>query len=409
MMSGPSIATLAARAADAFSTAFRSRPAFAAPGRVNLIGEHVDYNDGLVLPIAIDRWVVASVAPAANLALSRVRSTDLPGEATFDIRAPIPTPLLPPPPARSPPHWTAYAIGAAEAIRAEAATNGRPLPNLDVVLTSSIPIGAGLSSSAAIEAAVAGAFSAAGRADVDKRRFAMACRRAEHEFAGVPCGIMDQCAVVLARARHAMLLDCRDHATRFVPLPQGLAIVVMNSNTHRSLAGVDYAERRRACEAAAAALSLPSLRDADESMLAAAGERIPPDKRRLARHVVTEIDRVRQTADLLDRIAAGSLDAPAGLSAIGELFQRSHESLRDDFRVSCPELDTLVAIACSTPGVYGARMTGAGFGGCAIAIAEPAAVSRIQSAVAGQYPTIHGRDAEVFTVQPVRGASEIGG
>ncbi len=402
MNAGPAMAALAARAADLFSSSFAARPAaaFAAPGRVNLIGEHVDYNDGLVLPIAIDRWTLAIAAPAADPHLSRIRSESQAHHASLDIRSPI-----------LPDHaltWTRYAAGAAEGVRAEAAAAGWTLANLDVAIVSSLPIGAGLASSAALEVALAGVFALGNQLPVEPRRLALLCQDAEHHFAGVPCGIMDQFASVMAEEQHALLLDCRDQSIRSIPMPptEAASVVVMNTNTTHALAAGEYAARREDCRAAAAALGVASLRDADQSMIAAAGS-LTDSQRRAALHVVSEIGRTRQAAALLDRIHADASAVKACLGDLGAILRQSHASLRGDFRVSCPELDTVVEVASSVPGVLGARMTGAGFGGCALALVEPQAIPRLVSEVAAAFPAKHRRNADLFRVQAVRGAGAV--
>ena len=291
----------------------------AAPGRVNLIGEHTDYNDGLVLPLAIDRDCLAGFVAGAG-GMRRGRSLDLP-----DV------PLEP---------WLEALAGA-----------GLPATGIDLVLESTIPVGAGLASSGALSVALARAVVAAAGADLDPVPLARAALAAEEEVTGVPCGMMDQLVAAAGRPREPLLIDCRDLSIEPVPLPEDAAVLVVDSGVRRALADGRYAERRAACERAAAALGVASLRDADPAGAAA----IP-----VARHVVSENARVRATA------AALRAD---DLALAGEIMTDGHRSLRDDFDVSTPELDELVGRLLDA-GAHGARLTGAGFGGCVVALAD---------------------------------------
>ena len=291
----------------------------AAPGRVNLIGEHTDYNDGLVLPLAIDRDCLAGFVADAG-GMRRGRSLDVP-----DV------PLEP---------WLEALVGA-----------GLPATGIDLVLESTIPVGAGLASSGALSVALARAVVAAAGADLDPVPLARAALAAEEEVTGVPCGMMDQLVAAAGRPREPLLIDCRDLSIEPVPLPEDAAVLVVDSGVRRALADGRYAERRAACERAAAALGVASLRDADPAGAAA----IP-----VARHVVSENARVRATA------AALRAD---DLALAGEIMTDGHRSLRDDFDVSTPELDELVGRLLDA-GAHGARLTGAGFGGCVVALAD---------------------------------------
>lgn len=308
---------------------------FRAPGRVNLMGDHTDYNEGLVLPIAIGLECVVAVRPRTDGEVS-MRSLD---EVEDE--------------------WTRYVDAVREVLA--------PIRGVDGVLASSVPPGSGLSSSAALEVAVALALGGGDPSPVD---LALACQKAEHLATGVPSGVMDQLASVAARAGHALLIDCRSLELRHVRMPDDAAIVVVHSGVPRTLERSAYAERRAACERIAAALGLRSLRDATLDQV-----RDEP----LGRHVVTENARVEQTAAALE---AGEL------GRAGELMVESHASLRDDYRVSIPELDALVEGLVSA-GALGARLTGAGFGGCVVAVASRAAAPEI----VGAFPTAWTFDA----------------
>ncbi|GAA1176679.1 galactokinase [Ornithinimicrobium humiphilum] len=325
-----------------------------APGRVNLIGEHTDYNDGLCLPVALDRRTVVAAAARDDGRL-RVASLEVPGEVVeVDLAEVRPG---------HPQGWAAYVAGVLWALR-EA---GMPVGGLDLVLTSDVPLGAGLSSSAALEASVAaaadGVFGLGLLADDAGRAvLADACRRAENEIADAPTGGMDQAISLRAREGHALLLDCRDGSVEHVPLEleqHGLDLLVIDTRAPHALVDGQYGARRRDCEEAARLLGVASLREVDPTGLDEALGRLEEERvRRRVRHVVTEIERVRRCADAL---RAGDLEE------VGRLFCASHDSLRDDYEVSCPELDTAVTAALRA-GALGARMTGGGFGGSAIAL-----------------------------------------
>lgn len=324
-----------------------------APGRVNLVGDHTDHAGGLVLPMAIDRWTVVEGRRGGD-EVRLVSAAD---------PAPAVVPLRPGDPAAVEPPWARYVAG----VVAEVA----PAEGFVGTVASTVPVGAGLSSSAALEVAVALAVGDPGPpVDLARR-----CQRAEQLASGVPCGIMDQLTSAAGVAGCLLRIDCTTLDVRPVPLPPGLAVVVVHSGESRRLAGSAYAERRAQCEAAAAAVG--PLRDATVPDLAAVPD---PVVRRRARHVVTENARV-------DEVVA-ALAAGDGAAA-GQAMAASHASLRDDFDVSTPALDALVERLLATPGVLGARLTGAGFGGCAVALVEADAASHV-----GGWP-----------VRPVAGAS----
>jgi galactokinase len=343
---------------------------FRAPGRVNLIGDHTDYNDGFVLPIAIDRECVVAVRPAATV---RVASIEL-GEA---VELPANGGAL---------ESIALVWGRlVAAVAQELSGLGRPPVGMDALVASDVPIGAGLSSSAAFE--VACAVSLAGAADwhVDPAALAAACRTAEERATGVPCGIMDQLIVVGGREGCAQLIDCRTLETKAVRLPKSMGLLVVHSGQERTLAASAYAERRRACEALAQKLGVAALRDATLAQVA---------DNPLGRHVVTENSRVLDAVRLLE---AGDLEA------LGQLMISSHASLRDDYRVSTPELDTLVE-ALVEAGALGARLTGAGFGGAVVAVCAEDAVAAVGDAATSRYRAQTGLEARAFTCRAVDGA-----
>jgi galactokinase len=309
-----------------------------APGRVNLIGEHTDHTGGLVLPMAIDRVTAVDGDPGGDVV--RLVSTH--------EREPAVVPLVVGDPRGVAPPWARYVAGVVAATA--------PAVGFTGTVSSTIPIGAGLSSSAALEVAVALALGFRGPVD----ELAVRCQEAEHRATGVPCGIMDQLASAAGVAGHALLIDCTTLAIRPVPIPEGVEVTVVDSGERRPLAGTAYGERRRSCEAAQARIG--PLRDASPEDVDALAD---PVLRACARHVVTENQRVR---DFVAALEAGDL------AACGALLAASHASLRDDLRVSTPRLDALVDRLAATPGVFGARLTGGGFGGCAVALSEPGAL-----------------------------------
>ena len=362
-----------------------------APGRVNLIGEHTDYNDGLVLPAAIDLEVRLAVLPTDD---RRVEITLLAtGERRgFDLGH-LPSPSG---------SWIDYVAGVAWSM-SEA---GLALRGLRAVLGSSLPVSAGLSSSAALELATAWALldppdpAAHG---TDGMRLAQLAQRAENDYVGVRCGLMDQFASSLGRAGAAMLLDCRSLDYRPVPLPLARhVLVVCDSGSPRRLGTSEYNARRAQCERAVAVIarrdpSVRALRDVDLERLAAAaaaGE-LDDETRRRCEHVIRENARVEATVAAFER---------GDLPAVGRLFAESHASLRDLFEVSSPELDALVDIATSVPGVVAARMTGAGFGGCTVNLVARSSVNALRAAIERDYPPRTGLRARVFAVEPADGA-----
>ncbi|GAB76524.1 galactokinase [Austwickia chelonae] len=354
------------RARQLFRGHFDSEPAgtWAAPGRVNLIGEHTDYNGGLCLPIALPHRTYVALRPRTDDVIRMV--TDLPGTRIWTGT----TDLVRPGAITG---WPAYCSGPVWALNQD----GTDIGGFDVAAVSCVPVGAGLSSSAAIACSMVLALAeTAGRsADSDEERAALAtlCVQAENEIAGAPTGGMDQAASLQARAGHALLLDCRSGETRHIPFDlagAGLTLLVVDTRAPHALVDGHYAERRRTCENAARQLGVASLREVDD--LPAAVRRLTDDlARRRVAHVVTEIDRVRRTVDHL---------TAREWAQAGQLMNDSHRSLREDYEVSCRELDVVVDTA-QQAGALGARMTGGGFGGSAIVLAEEHAVEDIATAI----------------------------
>ncbi len=377
----------AAAVRRAFAGRFGRRPEgiWAAPARVNLIGEHTDYNDGFVLPLAIDRRAVVAAARRPDDVL-RLLSLQK-GEEQLRLRDVRPGRVH---------GWAAYPAGAVWSLAQDSA----PVGGLDLVLTSDVPIGSGLSSSAAVECAtVLAARDLYGGPD-QPERLALVAQRAENEIVGVPCGIMDQMASVACTAGRAMLLDTRSLATEqvaFDPAAAGLVLLVVDTRVSHSLADGAYAERRTACEQAARVLGVPALRDVTEAEVDAARDRLGEVRHRRARHVVTENARVLAVAELLRQ---GRLDA------IGPALTASHASLRDDYEVSAAELDTAVEAALAA-GALGARMTGAGFGGCALALVPAGAARTVTRAVQARFADHGFRPPAVFPAHPTDGATRL--
>jgi galactokinase len=387
----PRLAALADRARGAFAAHF-GRPAtlvVAAPGRVNLIGEHTDYNGGFVLPMAIDRHVVAAAAPGpAGARRWRVHSAELAGEAELPTDTPAPP---------GAPAWANYLRG----VLAGYLERGWALPGLDVALVSDLPLGGGLSSSAALEVAGATLIEAACGQTLPALERARLCQRAEQRWAGVPCGIMDQLASVGGQEAGALLIDCQSERFQVIAIPDEVGVLVTNSQVRHALGDGEYARRRADCEEAARLLGVASLRTVSAEQLATASDRLPPVIARRARHVVQENARALAFADAL---------AGRDLARAGALLYDSHRSLRDDYQVSCPELDALVEIAAElgpAGGVIGARMTGGGFGGCTVTLVHKAQLSAVAAALSEAYAQRCGRQTLPFAALPSRGAHRL--
>ena len=356
-----------------------------APGRVNVIGEHVDYNDGLVLPFAIDRSVLVTWARRRDDAVW-AHAADFSEGSRFNLSHVTPA---------APGSWANYVRGVADVL----GRGGHVADGLDLSIGGNIPQGAGLSSSAAIEVAVAGAFRDAFDIPIDDVALAQLCQRAENEYVGVQCGIMDQFASVLSIRDHALLIDCQSLAYEAVPMrldAAGLTVVIANSAVSRGLAGSAYNDRRRECEEAVSDLrarlnrpELASLRDVTEADLARIAIDSVPMRR--ARHVVTEIARVAAAAEALSR---------DDFETLGSLMVESHISLRDDYEVSSKELVLLVGLATAQDYVLGARLTGAGFGGCTVNLVRTDAVNAFSRDVIGPYRERTGLPAVMYVTSP---------
>ena len=378
---------------QAFTQQFGGRPAWVTigPGRVNLIGEHTDYNDGFVLPVAIKRDVRLALRPRDD-GIVRVYSLEYDGWGEFDVNriAYQPETL-----------WINYMQGVADVLQ----KRGITLRGFDAVLSGNVPRASGLSSSAALEVATAKALLAAADAldAVDGTALAQAAQKAENEFVGVNCGIMDQFISVLGADDHALLIDCRSLEYKLVPFPTNASLVIGNTKASRSLASSAYNERRAQCEAGVATLQqvlpgITALRDVTSAQLEAQRDLLDPVVYRRCRHVVSENERVLQTVDALAR---------GDIARVGVLMDASHASLRDDYEVSSPALDAMVAAMHSAPGCYGARLTGAGFGGCAVALVKPGSEQAVADAVYQQYPKATNIWPEVYTSPASAGARVI--
>lgn len=362
-----------------------------APGRVNLIGEHTDYNEGFVLPIAMSQRLYAIASLADDDAIE-VRSTAFEGEvARFPAADPGP-PDMP-----GLPDWSNYTRGVAAML----ARRGIALRPARLLIHSEVPIGGGVSSSAALEVGSALAFLSLAGEEMDRVELALLCQQAEHEYAHSPCGIMDQFICALGKEFYALLLDCRSREFEHIPVPfDNTVLLVMDTRVEHEIGGGEYALRRQQCEQAVQVLKarypqIQSLRDVQPAMLYAQRATMDPLIFRRAQHVVSEIQRATEAADALRH---------GRLADFGALMFDSHASLRDDYEVSCPELDALVEIARGVQGVYGARMTGGGFGGCAIALVEAGAEEALQSAIESGYNTRFENPAVVYTTVASEGA-----
>lgn len=376
-----------------FRTAFGGEPVgvWSAPGRVNLIGEHTDYNEGFVLPFAIDRRTFAAVGPRED---GHIRV----GSTFSDEIAEIPLAELHPDAVTG---WAGYPLGVVWALGHLGLADLAAVPGLDIMIESDVPVGAGLSSSAAIESAVALAVAELWQLDLDPLALARVGRTAENDFVGAPTGIMDQLASLLGRDDAAVFIDCRTQEATPVELrlaEAGLTILVIDTLVEHRHSDGGYRERRASCEAGAAALGVASLRDVAVGDLERARTLLDDVTFRRVRHVVTENQRVLDTVEAL---------TSAGPAAIGELLDASHRSMRDDFEISVPELDLAVETAHAA-GALGARMTGGGFGGSAIALVPRELVSHVQVAIDGAFAEHNYGQPVTFTVTPSAGARREG-
>jgi galactokinase len=364
-----------------FSTYFNAKPEFIvrAPGRVNLIGEHTDYNEGFVLPMAIDHAVWIGLSPRAD-SIVHVRSLDLEVDSAFDLHS-----------LAKGEGWIEYVKGVADQLQKA----GYELSGFDAVITGDVPRGAGLSSSAAVELATARAFAAVSGFEWDAAQMAKISQKAENEWVGVNCGIMDQMASAASREGCALFLDCRTLEVQHAPLPENTSVVILDTSTRRGLVDSAYNERRSQCEEAARWFGAQALRDVrvDEFERSSGLSEIVMKR---ARHIITENARVLEAVNVMK---AGNV------KRLGELFNASHNSLRDDFEVTNEALNQIVECAQEQSSCYGARMTGAGFGGCAVALVQEENAQEFTNAVSAAYKQRSGLDASIYVCKASEGAS----
>lgn len=373
-----------------FKTKFDSEPdvIVAAPGRVNLIGEHIDYCDGFVLPMAIDRYTVVA---------AKKTEAEAPGTAEFysidmDDTLSVPLDKIQ---KGDRGFWGNYVTG----VLAGMIEQGSEIPPLQAVTRSNVPIGGGLSSSASLEVAVGTMVEAITEASIDPVTKGLVCQKAEHDFVGVPCGIMDQFASVLCQKDHVLLLDCQDQSFEQIPFTNpDIAVLIINSAVKHELSGGEYAQRRSSCEKAARVLEVDSFRDLTMEQVNAKRDSMDPVVFKRAKHVVGEIARTTE--------AAAALKAD-DWDKVGELMYASHNSLRDDFEVSCKELDILVELASKTEGVIGSRMTGGGFGGCTVTLVAGDKADAATESICKLYEQATGVKPTAFVTRPSLGAHRI--
>lgn len=379
------------RVGEAFRRQFGGEPrVYRAPGRVNLIGEHTDYNDGFVLPAALDVATWAAVAPRRDRMLN-VHSLMMDETVSFDLDAADPKPRK---------HWSDYVRGVAWVLET---AGGHRLAGADLTIDSTVPRGAGLSSSAALEVATGYALLNASGLPVDLTRLALAAQKAENDFVGMRCGIMDQFIACHGAEGHALLIDCRSLDRRLVPIDAGVRLVISNTMVHHQHAAGEYNLRRHDCEEgvrrlATALPGITALRDVTLADLERHRDLLTPLIYRRCRHVVSENERTVRAADAL---AAGDV------ALFGRLMNESHVSMRDDFEISCREVDQMVDLNQAAAGVYGARMTGGGFGGCTISLVKTEAVEAFRHGVAEGYRAATGIEPQIFTSAPGAGVGEV--
>jgi galactokinase len=384
------VVTAVAELISRFSARFRAAPqVFRAPGRVNLIGDHTDYNDGFVLPAAID---LATYAAAATRNDRYVAVHSLAFDQTFEFNLDETSPAP-----RG--DWSDYVRGVAIALR----RYGKTLLGANIMLHGDLPMGAGLSASAALEVATGFALCALSGENIGGAELALLCQAAENDFVGMRCGVMDQLISCCGVTDHALLIDCRTLDILPTQIDPRARLVICNTMVSHQLATSAYNARREECESAVALLSqiLPgvtALRDVTPEQLALHGTALPEPILRRARHVVTENARVIEAA-----AALGAVD----LARCGNLMNASHTSLRDDYEVSCIEADLLVAFAQKTAGVFGARMTGGGFGGCTVNLVEPQAVDRFIETISEDYRKATGLTPQIFCCKPSAGVGQV--
>ena len=362
---------------------------FRAPGRVNLIGEHTDYNDGFVMPVAINFSTRIDLLPIPERRIE-IYSESFHEQVVFELDNP---------PSKAIGHWSDYPVGVASMLL----QGGYELSGARLSIQSDVPIGSGLSSSAALEVATAYALTKASNLNIERAELAKLCRKAENEFVGARVGIMDQFISLFGEKDKALLLDCRSLRFKLLPLSSDAQLVICNTMVKHALASSAYNERRMQCEEGVERLSsvLPSvkaLRDVTTTQLEQYKNLLREVVYRRCRHIITENERV---------LAAGEALEQSNLDRLGELMNQSHESLRDDFEVSCEELDLMVNLARGIDGVFGARMTGGGFGGCTVNLVARDKADNFKSLVAAAYQKATGIAPEIYVCNAVQGAEEI--
>ena len=362
---------------------------YRAPGRVNLIGEHTDYNDGFVLPAAIEFYCWAAIAPRGDRKLViHSENFNETVEEAVDALSPL-----------AKKHWANYPLGVAWALRQA----GKALTGANIYLTGDVPLGAGLSSSAAVEVATGFALLSLSAGSVDRKELALLCQKAENEFVGAHVGIMDQFVSCFGRASNALLLDCRSLEHQFVKLPADVQLVICNTMVKHELASGEYNARRAECEEGVRIMrivlpQIRALRDVTLSQLDEHRQILPPKVIARCRHVITENARVHSAVEAFQR---------GDSKALGPLMRESHRSLREDYEVSSKELDLMVEIASLQRGLIGARMTGGGFGGCTINLVEAAAVADFKRKVAAEYSSRTGLTPEIYVSPASEGAQQM--
>jgi galactokinase len=362
---------------------------YRAPGRVNLIGEHTDYNDGFVLPAAIEFYCWAAIAPRSDRKLViHSENFNETVEETIDALSPL-----------AKKHWANYPLGVAWALRQA----GKPFTGANIYLTGEVPLGAGLSSSAAVEVATGFALLNLSAGTIDRKELALLCQKAENEFVGAHVGIMDQFVSCFGRASNALMLDCRSLEHKFVKLPADVQLVICNTMVKHELASGEYNARRAECEEGVRILrivlpQIRALRDVTLSQLDEHQQILPPKVIARCRHVITENARVQLAVEAFHN---------GDSAALGPLMRESHRSLRDDYEVSSKELDLMVEIASAQRGLIGARMTGGGFGGCTINLVEAAAVADFKRKVAAEYSSRTGLTPEIYVSPASEGAQQM--
>jgi len=374
-----------------FQALFGTTPkVYRAPGRVNLIGEHTDYNDGFVLPAAIGFSCWVAFAPREDNKLV-IHAESFSDSVEIHLNHPMPAPLG---------KWSDYPLGVASVLQQD----GYALHGASLLIRGDVPLGAGLSSSAALEVSTGLALLDNSGYQVDRTRLSLLCQRAENEFVGARCGIMDQFIACHGQAGHGLMLDCRSLDFRLIPIPSGVNLVICNTMVKHEHSSGEYNKRRAECEEGVRVLAkvfpgIRALRDVTLAQLEQNRYRLPMVVYKRCRHVITENDRVCAAALSLQN---------AGIQSLGKLMADSHRSLRDDYEVSCAELDLMVELACQQKGVFGARMTGGGFGGCTINLVSAECTAEFQRDVAAGYYSATRKRPEIYVCQAAQGAEMIG-